>query len=81
MTLAEHIEHLPRDMTDPTLSPTRRLMLTLLARLQLVEMPRLCEVDDLGQRPHLAEVAVEVTRAAPWPAPTPPSPLSRGEGQ
>jgi uncharacterized alpha-E superfamily protein len=65
VALAEHVEHLPRDSTDPSLSPTQRLTMTMLSTLQLAEIAVLCEADRAGQRPHLAALLTQLMQQLP----------------
>jgi uncharacterized circularly permuted ATP-grasp superfamily protein/uncharacterized alpha-E superfamily protein len=65
LALAEHVEHLPRDITDPSLSPTQRLTLTVLSTVQLAEITTLCDIDRSGQRPHLVALLAHLTQALP----------------
>jgi uncharacterized circularly permuted ATP-grasp superfamily protein/uncharacterized alpha-E superfamily protein len=51
--LAEHVEHLPRDHSQPSLSPAQRVMTTMLTTLRLAEVDRLCHADRQGRRSHL----------------------------
>jgi uncharacterized alpha-E superfamily protein len=65
VALAEHVERLPRDIADPSLSPTQRLMLRLLTRLRLADIPGLCTVDAAGQRPRLATLLAQLAQELP----------------
>jgi uncharacterized alpha-E superfamily protein len=53
MALAEHVEHLPRNHAQPSLSPAQRLTLMALTSLRLAEIEVLCTVSKDSRRPHL----------------------------
>ena len=65
VALADHVEHLPRDITEPSLSPTQRLTLTMLHTLRLAEMAALCEINNAGQRAHLSALLAQLMRELP----------------
>ncbi len=58
--LSEHIEHLPRDRSMPSLSPAQRLMVTVLTNLRLAEIDRLCQIGRDGVRSHLETLLTQL---------------------
>ncbi len=53
VALADHVEHLPRDQSDPLLNADQRVMLTALTSLKLADIAALCESDREGVRRQL----------------------------
>jgi uncharacterized alpha-E superfamily protein len=53
MALAEHVEHLPRDRSMPSLSPAQRLIMTMLTQVRLAEIEVLCQIARSGSRTRL----------------------------
>jgi uncharacterized circularly permuted ATP-grasp superfamily protein/uncharacterized alpha-E superfamily protein len=53
MALAEHVEHLPRDRSMPSLSPAQRLIMTMLTQVRLAEIDVLCQIGRSGSRTRL----------------------------
>ncbi|MEX2112202.1 MAG: circularly permuted type 2 ATP-grasp protein [Pirellulales bacterium] len=51
--LSHHVEHMPRQQSDPLLSAEQRLMISLLSSLRLAEGNALAEFDDGGVRSSL----------------------------
>jgi uncharacterized alpha-E superfamily protein len=62
--LAEHVEHLPRGRSMPSLSPAQRLMLTMLTTLRLAEVETLCQARH-GQRSRLEAVLSQLLAELP----------------
>jgi uncharacterized alpha-E superfamily protein len=58
--LANHVEHLPRQQSDPLLSPEQRLIIALLASVRLAEGNVLAEFDAGGIRSSLDELLVQL---------------------
>jgi uncharacterized circularly permuted ATP-grasp superfamily protein/uncharacterized alpha-E superfamily protein len=50
VALAEHVAHLPRDLSRPMRSPEQRIMLATLTALQLADIHGLCQPDKDGTR-------------------------------
>jgi len=65
VALAEHVEHLPRDRSRPSLSPAQRLSLMLLTGLRLSEIDVLCAVSEDGRRSHLATLLTRLLTDLP----------------
>jgi uncharacterized circularly permuted ATP-grasp superfamily protein/uncharacterized alpha-E superfamily protein len=53
VALAEHVDQLPRDRSEPSLSPAQRLTIEMMTRLRLAAIDRLCVSSSDGHRPHL----------------------------
>jgi uncharacterized circularly permuted ATP-grasp superfamily protein/uncharacterized alpha-E superfamily protein len=51
--LAEHVDHLPRDRSMPSLSPAQRLVMTMLTNVRLAEIEALCQIGRNGRRSRL----------------------------
>ncbi len=51
--LADHVEHLPRQQSDPLLSPEQRLMIAMSSSLRLAEGNALADFDEGGVRSSL----------------------------
>lgn len=65
VALAEHVEHLPRDRSRPSLSPAQRLAMMLLTSLRLSEIEVLCAVSGDGRRSHLATLLTRLLTDLP----------------
>jgi len=63
--LDQHVENLPRDIVPPERSAEQRIMLSLLTRIRLAEIERLCHQDTKGRRGELAALLGEVENALP----------------
>lgn len=63
--LAEHVEHLPRSRSMPSLSPAQRLMLTMLTTLRLAEVETLCQASRHGQRARLDAMVSQLLAELP----------------
>jgi uncharacterized alpha-E superfamily protein len=48
--LAEHVERLPRPLTDPMLSGEQRLVLSVVSQIRLADVQTLVEPDEHGMR-------------------------------
>lgn len=51
--LSEHVEHLPRDRSMPSLSPAQHLVLAMLTSLRLADIDVLCQIGRNGRRSSL----------------------------
>jgi uncharacterized alpha-E superfamily protein len=65
IALAEHVEQLPRDRSQPLLSPVQRLIIGVVMRLRLAEIDRLCVTSSEGHRPHLDSLLTPLTAELP----------------
>jgi len=65
VALAEHVEHLPRDRSRPSLSPAQRVAMMLLTNLRLSEINALCAVSGDGRRSHLATLLTRLLTDLP----------------
>jgi uncharacterized alpha-E superfamily protein len=65
IALAEHVEQLPRDRSQPSLSPAQRLIIGVVMRLRLAEIDRLCVTSSEGHRPHLDALLTRLTTELP----------------
>jgi uncharacterized alpha-E superfamily protein len=63
--LAEHVEHLPRSRSMPSLSPAQRLMLSMLTTLRLAEVETLCQASRQGRRSRLEAVLSQLLAELP----------------
>jgi uncharacterized alpha-E superfamily protein len=63
--LAEHVEHLPRSRSMPSLSPAQRLMLSMLTTLRLAEVETLCQAGRQGRRTRLEAVLSQLLAELP----------------
>jgi len=65
VALAEHVEHLPRDRSRPSLSPAQHLAMTMLTSLRLSEIDTLCAVSGDGRRSYLATLLTRLLTDLP----------------
>ena len=63
--LAEHVENLPRDETQPELSPAQRLAITMLTQVRLAEMDLLAQMGRNGQRSRLDAFLTQLSQDLP----------------
>jgi uncharacterized circularly permuted ATP-grasp superfamily protein/uncharacterized alpha-E superfamily protein len=63
--LQEHMEALPRDPSPAVLAAEQRVVLSVLARLRLVDLEKLCDSREDGTRPRLEELLADLAREIP----------------
>jgi uncharacterized circularly permuted ATP-grasp superfamily protein/uncharacterized alpha-E superfamily protein len=65
VALAEHVEHLPRNQAQPSLSPAQRLALMALTSIRLAEIAVLCTISEDGRRSHLETLLIHLRTDLP----------------
>jgi uncharacterized alpha-E superfamily protein len=65
VALAEHVEQLPRDRSEPSLSPAQRLTIDMVTRLRLAAIDRLCVASSDGHRAHLDTLLTSLMKELP----------------
>ena len=63
--LSDHVDHLPRDHSMPSLSPAQRLIMAMLTQVRLAGLESLCEVNISGSRPQLDALLTRLLEELP----------------
>ncbi len=63
--LADHVENLPRDQTQPELSPAQRLAIAMLTHVRLAEMHHLAQIARNGKRVQLDRFLAQLGQDLP----------------
>jgi uncharacterized alpha-E superfamily protein len=65
VSIAEHIDNLPREQTQPVYTPDQRTAMSLLHVVRMCDVPMLAELYILGEHDHLKKILMQLTSELP----------------